>query len=73
MYEDPITGAKYLFSPRGYAYRRSNAGLYQLNPRFKMSVSAKTEATTKATVRTTNAGAQTELVLKGVRSFRNRK
>jgi len=69
---DPVSGAEYLFSPRGYAYRRSYAGLYQLNPRFSLNASKKTGRTTKATVRTNDSGAQTELVLKGVRSFRNR-
>ena len=71
-YRDPVTGAEYLFSPRGWAYRRSIAGLYQLNPRVFLTASKKSGRTTQASVKTTDAGAQTELVLKGVKSFRNR-
>jgi len=71
-FRDPITGALYLFSPRGYAYRRSDAGTYQLNPRFNLSASKQAERLTRATVRTTDAGAQTELVLKGVKNFRRK-
>jgi len=69
---DVLTGASYLFSPSGYAYRKSDAGTYQLNPRVVLNASTKGKRTTKATVRTTDSGAQVELVLKGVRSFRNR-
>lgn len=69
---DPITNAEYLLSPRGYAYRKSYAGMYQLNPRGIMKASPKNKRSTRATLRTTDLGAQTELVLKGVRSFRNR-
>ena len=69
-YFDPITGAQYKFSTRGYAYRKSDAGTYQLNPRFKLAAAPKGKRRTSATVRTNDAGALTELVLRGVRNFR---
>lgn len=70
-FSDPVTLSQYLFSPCGFAYRRSQAGLYQLNPRFFLSASYKGRRT-KATVKTTDSGAQVELVLRGVRNFRKK-
>lgn len=71
-FRDTQTLAVYLFSPRGYAYRKSNAGMYQLNPRVFLNAAVKGKRRTKATVRTTDAGAQIELVIKGVKNFRRK-
>lgn len=71
-FKDPQTNATYIFSPKGYAWRKSSAGTYQLNPRFFLSAAVKGKRKTRATVRTTDVGAQVELVLKGVKSFRLR-
>lgn len=69
-YADPETGAHYIFSPRGYVYRRSAAGTYQLNPRFSVRGNGFGTKTVSATVRTNDAGALTEIAAKGVRSYR---
>lgn len=68
---DPQTRAKYTFSPRGYAWRRSDAGTYQLNPRFKVAGNALQTKEVSATVRTNDSGALVEMVLHGVENFRN--
>lgn len=67
---DPTTGAKYVFSPRGYLWRRSEAGTYQLNPRFTVPGSFTGNKVVSATVRTTDTGALLEILVNGVRNWR---
>lgn len=69
-YRDPETGSRYTFSPRGYAWRRTTAGTYQLNPRFYVPGNYHGNKAVKATVRTNDAGALLEMVLHGVENFR---
>lgn len=70
-YVDPQTGAKYIFSPRGYLWRRSTAGTYQLNPRFTVPGAFLGRKVVSATVRTNDAGALTEILVNGVKNFRD--
>jgi hypothetical protein len=67
---DPKTGAKYTFSPRGYVWRTSAAGTYQVNPRIYMKGSFNGAKVVSATLRTTEPGALTELAVRSVKNFR---
>lgn len=67
-YFDPQTGATYTFSPRGYVLRKSAAGTYQVNPRFK--VKGLGSKRVQATVRFNDPSAVTALAIKAVTNFR---
>lgn len=69
-YNDPITGTLYLFSPRGYCYRRTAAGTYQINPRFRVPGNYNGGRSVLATVRTNDSGALTEFAVKAVKNYR---
>jgi len=70
QYLDPQTGAKYTFSPRGYVWRTSKAGTYQVNPRFKVKGNYNGAKSVSATVRTNEPGALTEIAVRSVKLFR---
>lgn len=70
QYLDPITGAKYTFSPRGYVWRTSTAGTYQVNPRFRVKGNFNGVKSVSATVRTNEPGALTEIAVRSVKNFR---
>jgi hypothetical protein len=70
QYLDPITSAKYTFSPRGYVWRTSQAGTYQVNPRFYVKGNYNGAKRVSATVRTNEAGALTEIAVRSVKNFR---
>jgi hypothetical protein len=69
-YTDPVTGSIYLFSPRGYCYRRTKAGTYQVNPRFKVKGNYNGSKAVSATVRTNDPGALTEIAVRAVKNDR---
>jgi len=69
-YTDPLTSSTYIFSPRGYCYRRTAAGTYQINPRFRVPGNYNGSKGVLATVRTNEPSALTEFAVKAVKNYR---
>jgi hypothetical protein len=67
---DTESGAKYSFSPRGYVWRTTPAGTYQVNPRFLVPTDNAT-IDVKATVRTNSSKALLKMATAGIRNYRN--
>lgn len=66
---DTLTAAKYSFSPRGYVWRTTVAGTYQVNPRFKVPTDDAT-VDVRATVRTNASKALVRMAVAGIRNYR---